>query len=182
MNQLRKDQISQEVFQLYDDYAHNRIDRREFIDRLSAYAVGGVTLASLMSAVMPDYVSKIQVPQDDPRLTIQTITYESPKGGGKINAQLCRPENASGKLPATVVVHENRGLNPQIAAVGRRAALAGFVALAADALTRLRGSPGSDDDGRALPSKRDRTEMLEDSIAGFEYLRKHEWCTGSAGV
>jgi carboxymethylenebutenolidase len=182
MNQLRKDQISQEVFQLYDDYAHNRIDRREFIDRLSAYAVGGVTLASLMSAVMPDYVSKIQVPQDDPRLTIQTITYESPKGGGKINAQLCRPKNASGKLPGIVVVHENRGLNPHIADVGRRAALAGFVSLAPDALTPLGGYPGNDDDGRALQSKRDRNEMLEDFIAGFEYLKKHEWCTGKAGV
>jgi carboxymethylenebutenolidase len=182
MNAISKDQISQEVFQLYDDYAHNRIDRRQFIDRLSVYAVGGVTLAFLMSAVMPDYVNKIQVPQDDSRLTIETITYDSPKGGGKINAQLCRPKNASGKLPGIVVVHENRGLNPHIADVGRRAALAGFVSLAPDALTPLGGYPGNDDDGRALQAKRDRNEMLEDFIAGYEYLKNHEWCTGKAGV
>ncbi|HEX7017083.1 MAG TPA: dienelactone hydrolase family protein [Cyclobacteriaceae bacterium] len=182
MNEISKDQISQEVFQLYDDYAHNRIDRRQFMDRLSAYAVGGVTLASLTSMLIPDYVNRIQVPQNDSRLTIETVTYDSPKGGGKIRAQLCRPKNANGKLPGIVVVHENRGLNPHIADVGRRAALAGFVSLAPDALTPLGGYPGNDDDGRTMQAKRDRNEMLEDFIAGYEYLKNHDWCTGKAGV
>ena len=182
MNERPKDQINQEVFQLYDDYAHNRIDRRQFMDRLSAYAVGGVTIATLTSMLMPDYVNRIQIPQDDSRLTIETVTYDSPKGGGKIRAHLCRPKNASGKLPGIVVVHENRGLNPHIADVGRRAALAGFVSLSPDALTPLGGYPGNDDDGRTLQAKRDRNEMLEDFIAGYEYLKNHDWCTGKAGV
>jgi carboxymethylenebutenolidase len=179
--ELTKDNVSQEVFDLYDDYAHNRIDRRMFMDKLSTYAVGGVTVAALCSFLMPDY-DRVQVFQDDPRLTTEFVTYDSPKGGGKIKAQLSRPKNATGKLPGVVVVHENRGLNPHTADVARRVALAGFVSLAPDALTPLGGYPGTDDEGRALQSKRDRNEMLEDFIAGFDYLSKSTLTTGKIGV
>jgi carboxymethylenebutenolidase len=179
--ELTKDNVSQEVFDLYDDYAHNRIDRRMFMDKLSTYAVGGVTVAALCSFLMPDY-DRVQVFQDDPRLTTEFVTYDSPKGGGKIKAQLSRPKNATGKLPGVVVVHENRGLNPHTADVARRVALAGFVSLAPDALTPLGGYPGTDDEGRALQSKRDRNEMLEDFIAGFDYLSKSSLTTGKVGV
>ena len=105
-----------------------------------------------------------------------------PKGGGSIRGQLSRPKNAGGKLPGIVVVHENRGLNPYIADVGRRLALAGFISLAPDALTPLGGYPGNDDEGRELQSKRDRNEMLEDFIAAFEYLKSSSECTGKVGV
>ena len=88
MKKIRKEDISQEVFDLYDDYAHNRLDRREFIDKLSTYAVGGITLASLLSFIMPNYQDNIQIAQDDPRLKTEFIHYESPKGGGKIKAHL----------------------------------------------------------------------------------------------
>lgn len=182
MKKAGKHDIDQKVFELYDAYAHNKMERREFIEKLSVYAVGGLTLSSLMSFIMPDYVNSIQVSQDDPQLKTDFVNYESPDGGGTIKAQLSRPTDASGKLPGIIVVHENRGLNPYIADVGRRAALAGFISIAPDALTPLGGYPGNDDDGRALQRKRDRNEMLEDFIAAFNYLKNHPECTGNVGV
>src|SRR3984885_4267440 len=112
MSQIRKEDIKQEVFDLYDDYAHNRLDRREFMQRLSAFAVGAVTVPALMSFLMPDYKSNVQIKPDDPRLKSEYITYASPKGGGTIKGLLSRPVDVKGKLGGIVVVHENRGLNP----------------------------------------------------------------------
>lgn len=182
MPELKKEHLTQEVFDLYDDYAHSRIDRREFAQRLSRYAVGGLTVASLMSFLMPDYQGAIQVQPDDPRLNSETITYQSPKGGGAMKALLSKPADAKKKLGGIVVVHENRGLNPHIADVARRAALAGFVSIAPDALTPLGGYPGTDDEGRTLQSKRDRAEMVEDFIAAHAYLKAHPDCNGKVGV
>jgi len=182
MNELKKEDIRQEVFDLYDDYAHNRIDRREFAQKLSTYAVGGVTVASLMSFLMPDYKGGILIKQDDPRVKSEYINYQSPKGGGTIKALLSKPADTKAKLGGVVVVHENRGLNPHIEDVGRRAALAGFISIAPDALTPLGGYPGNDDQGREMQSKRDRNEMLEDFIAAFEYIQKHADCNGKAGA
>lgn len=182
MEKLKKEDIKQEVFDLYDDYAHDRVSRRLFLDKLSTYAVGGVTVASLLGFISPDYVKKIQIKQDDERLRSDFITYDSPKGGGKIKGLLSKPIEAKEKLPGILVVHENRGLNPHIEDVGRRAALAGFISLAPDALTPLGGYPGTDDEGRELQRKRDRNEMLSDFIAGFEYLKNHPECSGKVGV
>ena len=182
MKKLKKEEVSQEVFDLYDDYAHNRIDRRRFLDKLATYAVGGITVASLLSFIMPDYQEQIQIKADDPRLKSGFIKYNSPLGGGEIRGLLSKPVDSKSKLPGIVVVHENRGLNPHIEDVGRRAALAGFVSLAPDALTPLGGYPGNDDDGRALQRQRDRDEMLEDFIAAFEYLKSHPDCDGHVGV
>jgi carboxymethylenebutenolidase len=182
MKEIRKEDISQEVFDLYDDYAHNRIDRRQFMNKLSAYAIGGITVASLLSFIMPKYQETLQVKPDDPRLDSKFITYQSPKGGGVIRGLLSMPADSDKKLPGIVVVHENRGLNPHIEDVGRRAALAGFISLAPDALTPLGGYPGNDDDGRAMQSKRDRNEMLEDFIAAYDYLNANPKCTGKIGV
>lgn len=182
MKDIKKEDIDQEIFDLYDDYAHNRLDRRGFVEKLSTYAVGGLTVSSLMSFMMPDYVNKIRVAQDDQDLNTETIEYNSPKGGGTIKGQLSRPADASGKLPGIVVVHENRGLNPHIADVGRRGAKAGFITLSPDALTPLGGYPGTDDEGRTMQRKRDRNEMLEDFIAAFEFLKTHPECDGNVGV
>ncbi len=179
---MKKLELKQEVFDLYDSYAHNRIDRREFVERLSAYAVGGLTVPAILDYLLPKYSEKQQVKAGDPRLKSEYVEYESPKGGGKIRGLLSRPADNQGKLPGIVVVHENRGLNPYIEDVARRAALEGFISLAPDALTPLGGYPGNDDDGRALQQQRDRNEMLEDFIAAFEYLKGHAECTGKAGV
>lgn len=169
------------VFDLYDQYAHNRIDRRTFVERLSVYAIGGLTVPAILDYIMPDYKAQ-QVPANDTRVRSEYIEYASPKGGGTIRALLSRPEGQQGKLPGVLVVHENRGLNPHIEDVTRRVALAGFIALGPDALTPLGGYPGNDDDGRALQRQRDRDKMLEDFIAGFEYLKSHADCTGNVGV
>ena len=182
MNEIKKEDIKQEVFDLYDDYAHNRINRREFMQKLSIYAAGGITVASLMSFLMPDYNGTIQIKTDDPRLKSEYVNYQSVKGGGTIKALLSIPADAKTKLGGSVVVHENRGLNPHIEDVARRAALAGFISIAPDALTPLGGYPGNDDAGRELQSKRDRNEMLEDFIAGYDYLKSHKDCNGKVGV
>lgn len=182
MKAIKKEDIEQEVFDLYDDYAHNKLQRREFIERLSMYAVGGITVASLMSFLMPNYKDTMLVPANDPRLDSDYINYESPKGGGTIKGLLSKPVNAKGKLPGIVVVHENRGLNPYIEDTARMAALEGFISLAPDALTPLGGYPGNDDKGREMQRKRDRNEMLEDFIAAYEYLKAHEDCSGKIGV
>lgn len=182
MKKPSKDSVNPEVFKLYDDYAHNRMERREFLEKLSVYAVGGLTLSSLMSFIMPNYQDTIKVAQNDKGLVTEMIEYNSPDGGGIIKAQLSRPKDAKGKLPGIVVVHENRGLNPHIADVGRRAAKEGFISVSPDALTPLGGYPGNDDDGRALQRQRDRGEMLSDFIAAFDYLQSHPECTGNVGV
>lgn len=182
MNQINKEDIKQELFDLYDDYAHNRLDRRGFMQKLSTHAVGGLTVASLMSFLMPDYKTAIQVKAEDPRLESGYVNYPSPKGGGMIKALLSKPVDAKGKPGGIVVVHENRGLNPYIEDVARRAALAGFISIAPDALTPLGGYPGNDDQGRELQSKRDKNEMLEDFIAAYYYLRSLKECNGKVGV
>lgn len=182
MNPIKKEDISQEVFDLYDDYAHNRLDRRAFMQKLSLYAVGGLTVSALMSFMMPDYQNNIQIKPDDPRLDSHYINYNSPKGGGNIKALLSKPKDAKGKLGGVVVVHENRGLNPYIEDVCRRVAAAGFIGLAPDALTPLGGYPGNDDKGREMQSQRKPADMLEDFIAGFEYLKQLPDCNGKVGV
>ncbi|CAN5235078.1 YghX family hydrolase [soil metagenome] len=181
MKEIKKEDIKQEVFDLYDDYAHNRIDRRLFLDKLSAYAVGGITLASLLSFISPKY-HILQIDPSDPRLKSEFINYESPKGGGSMKGLLSKSMEANGKLPGVIVVHENRGLTPYIQDVGRRSAMAGFISLAPDALTPLGGYPGTDDEGREMQSKRDRNEMLEDFIAAYQHLKTHPECSGKVGV
>ncbi|MBW8687142.1 dienelactone hydrolase family protein [Chitinophaga rhizophila] len=179
---IKKEDIKQEVFDLYDDYAHSRVSRREFMEKLSVYAVGSMTLPALMSFLMPDYNNAVQIKANDPRLDSSYVNYNSPKGGGNIKALLSRPADAKGKMGGIIVVHENRGLNPHIEDVARRAALAGFISIAPDALTPLGGYPGTDDQGRELQSKRDRNEMLEDFIAAYTYLKEHKDCNGKIGV
>lgn len=182
MSEIKKEDISQEVFDLYDDYAHNKLTRKEFLQKLSLYAVGAITLPALLSFISPNYIDSILVEPNDPRLDSEMISYSSPKGAGTMKGLLSKPKDAKGKLPGIVVVHENRGLNPYIEDVGRRAALEGYITLAPDALTPLGGYPGNDDDGRTMQRKRDRLKMLEDFIAAFNHLKSHKDCTGKIGV
>ena len=182
MKQIKKEDIKQEVFDLYDEYAHNRVSRREFTKKLSLFAVGGLTVSSLMSFLMPDYKTTLQVANNDPKINSEYINYSSPEGGGTIKALLSMPSEINQKLGGVIVVHENRGLNPYIEDVGKRAALAGFISIAPDALTTLGGYPGNDDDGREMQRKRDKNEMLEDFIAAYNYLKNHKDCNGKIGV
>lgn len=181
MAKKSKIEIDQKIYDLYDDYAHNQIDRRNFIEKLSVFAVGGLTIPSLLSAIMPDYTNPAIRP-DDERIASDYVMYDSPKGGGEIKGLLSKPAQAKGKLPGIVIVHENRGLNPYIEDVGRRCAVDGFLSIAPDALTPLGGYPGNDDEGRAMQRNRDRGEMLEDFIAAYDFLKSHPDCNGHIGV
>jgi len=171
----------QGVLDLYDKYAHGFIDRRTFMQRLSAFAVGGLTVTALADSILPNYALSEQVPANDPRILGADVPYASPKGAGDMQGYLVKPSNATGKLPGVMVIHENRGLNPYIRDVTRRLAMAGYIAFAPDALHPLGGYPGNDDDGRAMQRKRDRAEMVEDFIAAVEMLQKHPDCTGNVG-
>ncbi len=182
MKALKKEDISQEVFDLYDDYAHNKMDRKEFLQKLSLFAVGAITLPALLSFISPNYKDSILVQPNDPRLKSEFINYESPKGAGTIKGLFSILKDSTEKLPGIIVVHENRGLNPYIEDVGRRGALEGFVTLAPDALTPLGGYPGNDDKGREMQRTRSKNEMLEDFIAAYEFLKNHKDCNGNVGV
>ena len=180
-------QPTQQMFDLYDQYCHNDIDRRTFMERLGKFAVGGVTVAMLAEALLPRYASALQLAEDDRRIRSERITYDSPNGAGKQGKQmggyLVRPARPSApRLPAIVVVHENRGLNPHIADVARRAAAAGFIAFAPDALYPLGGYPGTDDQGRTMQASRNGAEMLEDFIAAVQLMQAHPDCTGKVGI
>lgn len=181
MERKQASDFDPEVLRLYDDYAHGRLDRREYMRRLGAFALGGLTVESLMSSLSPNYAWAEQVKPNDPRIKTEMITYQSPDGAGEMKGLLARPAKGD-KFPAVVVIHENRGLNPYIEDVARRLAAAGFLALAPDALTPLGGYPGTDDEGRAMQAKRDREEMVADFIAAAKLLDDHELSTGKVGA
>lgn len=182
MEPIKKEDLNQEIFDIYDEYVHSKIDRREFVNRLSIYAVGGLTVAAILSSLLPNYAEARKFQQDDPRLITSYQEYNSPKGGGRMKGLLSQPTEKNGKLPGIIVVHENRGLNPYIEDVAQQAALDGFITFAPDVLTPFGGYPGSDDEGRPLQAKRDREEMLQDFIAAFDYLKMHDNCSGDIGV
>jgi carboxymethylenebutenolidase len=175
-------QFDQELLDLYDDYAHGRIGRREFMQRAAKFAVAGVTAESLLASLTPNYVWAQQVAKDDARLHAEYVDYDSPQGAGKMRGYLARPAAAPEKLPAVLVIHENRGLNPYIEDVARRLGIAGFLALAPDALTPLGGYPGNDDEGRTLQRQRDAEKMTQDFIAGARFLKTHPLANGQVGV
>ncbi len=181
MNRKTADQFDQRILDLYDDYAHGRLTRREYVKGLAAFAIGGISVEALEASLSPNYAWAEQVSADDPRIKTETMTYDSPEGGGKISGLLAWPVKGE-KFPAVLVVHENRGLNPYIADVTRRLATEGFLAFAPDALSPLGGYPGTDDEGRAMQSRRDRDEMTEDFIAATKVLDGHERSTGKVGA
>jgi carboxymethylenebutenolidase len=171
----------QRFLDLYDKYAHGFINRREFLDRLGSITASSAAALAVFNALAPNYALASQVAEDDPDIEVGYQEYDSPKGAGTMRAYMSVPAGASGKLPAVVVIHENRGLNPYVEDVARRVAKAGFIGFAPDALTPLGGYPGNDDDGRTMQRERDRDEMLEDFIAAVHHMQAHEKCTGKVG-
>lgn len=175
MKRLTTKDFAPEVIDLYNRYAHGMITKREFLACAARFAVGGLTAASMLAMLRPDYALALQVAPDDGDIRAEYITYPSPNGHGQVRAYLVRPARAhSTRLPGVVVVHENRGLNPYIEDVARRLAKAGFIALAPDGLTPVGGYPGDDDKGRELQSKLDQTRLRNDFFAAVEYLVRHE--------
>jgi carboxymethylenebutenolidase len=173
--------FDQELLNLFDRYVHGLVDRRGFLDGAARFAVGGVTAAMLLDALNPHFAEAQQVPRDDKRLHTESVEFPSPAGTGKARGYLVRPTGKK-KLPAVLVVHENRGLNPHIEDVARRIALEGFVAFAPDALAPLGGYPGNEDKARELFGKLDQKKTREDFVAAVEYLKKRPDVTGKVGV
>ena len=182
MNRLTAKDFDQELLDLYDFYAHGKITKREFLDRAGKFAVGGVTAAALLGMLSPNYAMAQQVSFNDPDIVADYIMYPSPNGTGDVRGYLVRPSATEGPLPAVLVIHENRGLNPYIEDVARRLAKAGFMALAPDGLTSVGGYPGNDADGRELQRTVDRVALMNDFFAGFEHLLGREDSTGKVGA
>jgi carboxymethylenebutenolidase len=174
--------FDQELLILFDAYVHGAIDRRGFLDRAQKFAIGGVTSAMLLDALNPKFAEAQQVPKDDKRIKAEYVEYNSPQGNGKMRGYLVRPANAKGKLPAILVVHENRGLNPHIEDIARRLALDNFVAFAPDALFPLGGYPGDEDKAREAFAKLDQTKTREDFLAAASFLKGRPESTGRMGV
>jgi len=182
MERKKASDFDQELLNLFDRYVHGGLSRREFLDGAARFAVGGLTVAGILEGLSPNYAWAQQVPANDARLRAEYVEYPSPQGSGTMRGYLARPASTGGRLPGVVVVHENRGLNPYIEDVARRLGVAGFLALAPDALTPVGGYPGTDDEGRALQAKLDRNTMFEDFVAAANFLKAHPECTGRFGA
>jgi carboxymethylenebutenolidase len=175
--------FEQELLNIFDEYVHGDIDRRGFFDRAAKFAVGGVTAGMLLDMLNPQFAAAQQVPKDDKRLKAEYVEFPSPQGNtGKTKGYLVRPASAPGKLPAIVVIHENRGLNPHIEDIGRRLALDGFMTFAPDALAPLGGYPGDEDKARGLFPQLDAAKTREDFVAATTWLKSRPDATGKVGA
>lgn len=170
--------IDQRVIDLYDEYTHVPLPRRLFLDRLTQLA-GGAGAAMALLPLLENRAEAAIVLPDDARLDIVRLTY--PGASGPINAYRARPKGA-GRLPAVVVIHENRGLNPHIEDVARRLALEGFLALAPDALTPLGGTPVDQDQARAMIARLDRQQTVANYVAAVKWLKASAESTGKVGI
>jgi carboxymethylenebutenolidase len=171
--------IDPRIYELYDEYCHGRMDRREFLARASAAVIGGLAMAQ---ALFPRYVEAQTISFTDERIKAKYVEYPSPGGtSGEMRGYLVQPAG-SGPFPAVLVIHENRGLNPYVEDVARRAAVAGFLALAPDGLAPVGGYPGNDDDGRTLQAGLDQAKLRQDMVNSARYLKAHELSTGKLGA
>jgi carboxymethylenebutenolidase len=176
---LTQGEIDQRVFELYDEYCHGRIDRREFLERASLLTVGGLAMAQ---ALLPRYAQAQTISFTDTRIKGRYVGYPSPGGtSGTMRGYLVQP-NASGPFPAVLVIHENRGLNPHIEDVARRAATEGFLTLAPDGLSPIGGYPGNDDEGRTMQATLDQARLRTDMVNSARFLKGHALSSGRLGV
>jgi len=171
---ITQQEIDQRVFDLYDEYCHGRIDRREFLSRAAALVLVGGSGLAMAQALLPRYAQAQTISFTDARMKASYVTYPSPGGNsGTMRGYLVQPSGA-GPFPAVVVIHENRGLNPYIEDVARRLAVEGFLALAPDGLYPVGGYPGNDDDGRELQAKLDQVKLRTDLLNSARFLKAHE--------
>ena len=182
MTRLTAKDFPQELLDYYDYYAHGKISKREFLNLAAKYTVGGVTALALFNLLKPNYALAEQVKFTDPDILPEYITYPSPDGHGEVRGYLVKPAKANGKVPAVVVVHENRGLNPYIEDVARRVAKAGYIALAPDGLSSVGGYPGNDEEGKVLQQKVDPVKLMNDFFAAIGFMQKHPDATGKVGI
>lgn len=182
MERKKASEFPQELLNLFDRYVHGEISRRNFIDGAQKFATASMTATALFEALRPNYAWAEQVPKNDSRIQAEYVTVPSPQGNGNIKGYFVRPANATGKLPAVLVVHENRGLNPYIEDVARRLATSNFMAFAPDGLTSIAPYPRTDEEGAALFPKVDRAKMAEDFVASAMWLKNRSDSTGKLGA
>lgn len=179
---MTREPSEQQVFDLYDDYCHGRIERREFFSRSASITIGGISALALAESLLPNYAEALTVSFNDERIKATWVDYASPGGNsGKMRGYLVAPR-AEGPFPAVLVIHENRGLNPYVQDVARRAATAGFLALAPDGLAPAGGYPGNDDDGRAMQRSLDGDKLRQDMVNSARWLKAHGQSTGKLGA
>src|SRR5215212_5969578 len=181
MERKRASDFPQELIDLLNRYMHGTVSRREFLARAQKFAVGGITAVALFDMLRPNHAWAVQVPPEDRRIKTERDTVPSPQGNGSIKGYLARPANDA-KLPAVLVVHENRGLNPYIEDVARRLAVANFIAFAPDGLTSLGGYPGDEEKAVATFNQVDRAKMQADFLAAARWLKARPGCTGKLGA
>lgn len=175
--------IDPKIYDLYDEYCHTGMSRRDFLTRAAGVTIlGGVTGLAMAKALLPNYALAQEVKPNDERIQTEYIDYDSPGGNsGKLKGYIAQPKG-KGPFPAVLIIHENRGLNPYVEDVARRAALAGFVALAPDALSAVGGYPGNDDDGKIMQAKLDQNKILIDMKNSAYFLKKHALSNGKLGI
>jgi carboxymethylenebutenolidase len=175
--------MPREAIDAYNLYIHGHIDRRPFMDRVKKVAISSAAAAAIVDQLMPNYAAAQQVSPTDSRIKGEYATVPSPQGNGSIKGYLVRPANAgTNRLPAILVVHENRGLNPHIEDIARRLALENFMAFAPDGLTSVGGYPGDDEKGGAMFGKVDRAKMGEDLFAAAVWVKGRPDSSGRLGV
>lgn len=182
MERKKADDFPPEVLKLFDGYVHGTVSRRDFLERAGKYAVGGFSALAMLEALSPNFAWAQQVKPGDSRLAAEYASYQSPGGSGQMRGYLARPAAAKGKVPAVVVVHENRGLNPYIEDVARRLATEGYVAFAPDALAPLGGYPGSEDQAREMFARLDAVKRTEDLLAAVDYVKLRPDFSGKVGA
>lgn len=179
---MHQQEIDQQVFDLYDEYCHGYIDRREFLNRAAALTIAGVSALAMAQSLLPRYAEAQTISFTDQRIKGRYVEYPSPGGtSGTMRGYLVQP-TSDGPFPAVLVIHENRGLNPYIEDVARRAAVEGFLALAPDGLSPVGGYPGNDDDGRQLQRGLDQAKLRQDMVNSARYLKSHELSNGKLGA
>ena len=182
MERKKASEYPQELLDIFHEYQHGEISRRNFMERIQKFAVGGVTAAAIYESLKPNYAWAQQVPQDDKRIKTSVETVQSPQGNGTIKGLFARPANVSGKIPAVIVIHENRGLNPYVEDVARRFAVANFIAYAPDGLTSVGGFPGNDEQGAVKFREVNGPKMFEDFLAAANWLKARPESNGKLGA
>ncbi len=179
---MNQSSIDERLYELYDEYCHGYIDRREFLGRAGALTVGGVSALTMAQALLPQYAEAQTISFNDERIRGQYVDYPSPGGSsGTMRGYLVQPAD-QGPFASVLVIHENRGLNPYIEDVARRVAVAGFLALAPDGLSPVGGYPGNDDDGRILQQGLDQDKLRQDMLNSARYLKTHQLSNGKLGA
>lgn len=182
MDRKQASDYPQELLDLFHEYQHGEITRRDFFERAQKFAIGGLTVAAIFETMRPNYAWAQQVAKDDARIATSYEIVPSPQGNGSIRGYFAKPKSLSGKIPAVLVIHENRGLNPYVEDVARRLATENFLAFAPDGLTSVGGWPGTDEEGAVKFRQVDGTKMFEDFLAAFDWLKARPESTGKIGA